>query len=847
MDLNELLSNLNNIDDISDLDNYKFEIINAVPMPIDIAKASQYNSSVFNLTECELSLKAKNVLSDKEKLKIMKIDFSSTTNTNILDNIHNKAGNSIQYKLVKEVVNDDRIDKNSIDRYVEVDTQSCNGTQMKILVPFERRAIKADVNTILYFKDTLKVDLFNISDPFFNDACINYIDQESNFDTTRQYRRDNYFQNTTIACSFTNSNQSSCVSKGLDAMGFIICECEFQDKLEISSKFIKRYFNDTITSNKDIIKCYNQFIKTNTYFSNIGFMCSFVIVGSIALYTITNALFLKSNFIKNNYTKIINNDLAKSILPEDHNYDNLNPPETGLGKLDKKDSESNISSSRNEKINNVFTNYDNYRNNRLANKEKKVGFANNLNHNQNKLKFNFNLDSVIEKDNDLNKSNLKNKNKLNLNINNNNNSPINSVKNIVNNIQDDEEFTPYSENNFNNNINSNDVSPEKKVFVRPKSIMSKDQIDKNKKGFEQMFIPKVPNSDILTLNDNKQNSTNNNNNNNIENCTTSNRLNAKIDIDSLFDDINPNNNYLNSSNKENEDIKKFNNFIDYNDGYKSKYKVTSGNELNTKNNLVNDIRLSQRTSSDDIVAKLNFNSKDYMKRDFAYMDTNERLELDNRKNFQYFCDVLKSNHILLNLFYFKSIINPIGLRIMYFGINCFFIFIFNAMFIEDHIITNRIYRYKYSSSLEYSLNLYLYPIISLVIAIALRLFYGLIIKIPNSFSAELNECLISKEIDIIKKSRKEYSKKLRIKTLLIFLLFIMTFAFSAYYLTIFCNIYITTSKILLICCILSIIADLFVLSLIFPILLTIYRAYAKSSNRAIIVKCYELIYFFRIV
>jgi hypothetical protein len=80
------------------------------------------------------------------------------------------------------------------------------------------------------------IDIFNSNDPAFRTRCVSFIDPESEYDTTLDWRTQNYFTNRTECAS------NSCTYDSVNLDGYINCNCGLikksnEKRLEVNSLF----------------------------------------------------------------------------------------------------------------------------------------------------------------------------------------------------------------------------------------------------------------------------------------------------------------------------------------------------------------------------------------------------------------------------------------------------------------------------------------------------------------------------------------------------------------------------------------------------------------------------------
>lgn len=830
LDLNLLLIKNNITLNNTNTTTNKFEIINSVPTPEDITRSSQYNTSLFNLSECEVLLKKENLINLNDKLKIMKIDNSVSINiSNTTSNQLPYTGyqSSVVYKIVKELNNS----------YIDIDTTICekNKIKMNIFLPFDKRQFSIDLNNLLDFREEGH-DLLNKNDDFFNDACQNYIDKYYNLDTTRKYRRDKYFQNKTISCNSTITNENQCYLKDIIRLGLINCECNFQSNISQVYVNIKSdYFSQDPGENIQIATCierlFNPFDILNPgIYTVIGIGLLNIIYFSI------NYLFLSKKFITKNIKNLFMNDFANQHhvnqqieLPLRSGIPNPTPDEEdkNKNKIEKPiEEELKVKFESPFKLkSNGETPFDSHKrfNKKMfesSNKgrRRKIEEMNEEDEDES-IKKGFDLDlkrlDVEGKEND----DINDKETVyNLDIPNASKkvSPVKlrKVKMIENANKHKEEFDKYLPFNISN------IDFSKKHLMENK-ILQEEEIKQNEKDFNNLIS-----NDNLILKENEIQS--------HINKTFSKKV---FDIDAIFDDDNETKNIdiLNNDSKDKDNKKFINNYI-----------MKEDNIINNK--IENIIDISDRPQSSlNLIQILKIKSNQLLFRDYSYMKGVEKITRDDRKSFQFFCDIMKSNHFVLNLFMFKSIINPLMMRIIYFSISFNLLFLGNCILFLDEYITIRLSLYSNISEIEFSLKYLLNKsMYSLGFSILGRNIICFIINIPNNISELLNLAYSEKDIDKLKEAKIKFDKKLKLRYIILISVYFIISLITIYYTTIFFNIYYTTRLLTIISFFFSLFIDVFIIGMIFPFLLTLVWIISKKCKGGMIF-LYDFFNMFRII
>ena len=144
----------------------------------------------------------------------------------------------------------------------------CNDSNIQIFYAIKNYN---SMDMISSFKD-LGIDIFNISDSFFNDICRPYSDSKN--DIVLEDRIKEIFQNYSLCdegCSYNEINTM---------YNTISCDCKVKTNLSIneSSINLKKFEDMDIDSNFGLIKCYNLVFSLDGKLYNIGFWIFFMLV-----------------------------------------------------------------------------------------------------------------------------------------------------------------------------------------------------------------------------------------------------------------------------------------------------------------------------------------------------------------------------------------------------------------------------------------------------------------------------------------------------------------------------------------------------------------------------------------
>ena len=230
--LNESVKTLADLNADLKGDNYTLQVYHSDDPPQD-----KDDVSSINLTQCENVLREYYKYPADEKFIIAKLDIYS---------------NDSLTPQVEYIIYDQRGKK--------IDMSLCDEVNGDIAYPTSN-----DINGIIKFDLGLYllqkgIDIFNISDPFFNDIC--YVHTLNETDLTLNERRQLY-QNYTLCedgCTYQGVNYTSKKIK---------CFCDNKDTLITSER--NRTGNTFNNDTQYIFKCYRDFFKWEYIKSNAGF------------------------------------------------------------------------------------------------------------------------------------------------------------------------------------------------------------------------------------------------------------------------------------------------------------------------------------------------------------------------------------------------------------------------------------------------------------------------------------------------------------------------------------------------------------------------------------------------
>ena len=152
----------------------------------------------------------------------------------------------------------------------KLDLSICSGTKLAIKTSiFDNSNINEEL--VKYFAD-LKINIFDIEDPFFTDICFSY--SKDNKDVPLDDRIELYYQNVSLC-------EEGCVYVGINLDTFEVeCSCELHDQSnknygDITKNFLDNPISNEVfgvitNSNIEVLKCISQAFNKNLVFKNYG-------------------------------------------------------------------------------------------------------------------------------------------------------------------------------------------------------------------------------------------------------------------------------------------------------------------------------------------------------------------------------------------------------------------------------------------------------------------------------------------------------------------------------------------------------------------------------------------------
>ena len=200
------------------------------------------NKTHIDFVECEYILKSHYNLSNESIITFFQMEISNKNERSLI--------NQVEYQVYDESKNN------------PLDLSLCNNSNIKIFYGIKNDS-NLDLSIINSFKDS-GVNVFNISDEFFNDICFPYT--EGGNDLMLEDRIKYIYQNFTLC-------EEGCTYEEIDISNMLIsCKCNIKENMTTIITEIQEEAAEQITSlNFEIVKCYNLVFSFNGKMKNIGF------------------------------------------------------------------------------------------------------------------------------------------------------------------------------------------------------------------------------------------------------------------------------------------------------------------------------------------------------------------------------------------------------------------------------------------------------------------------------------------------------------------------------------------------------------------------------------------------
>jgi Rieske Fe-S protein len=182
-------------------------------------------TKIFGNTEFNTQVTLSNKISLQESKNISNYHNISTIQEDCIDKLKSEYNIYSDILIVKS---QDKIYKNNSFIYVintnyynpitkqKLDNTKCNQIRYEVKIPIPFSTKEKEIITQL--KDQ-GIDVFNKSDLAFKTSCVSYIDPQTDYDTTLNYRINKFLSNT------TDCSNNGCSYNHYNTDGFINCDC----------------------------------------------------------------------------------------------------------------------------------------------------------------------------------------------------------------------------------------------------------------------------------------------------------------------------------------------------------------------------------------------------------------------------------------------------------------------------------------------------------------------------------------------------------------------------------------------------------------------------------------------
>jgi len=200
------------------------------------------NKTHIDSFQCESDLKNYYNLSNESIITFFQMEITNENEKSLI--------NQVEYQVYDEKKN-------------KLNLSKCNNTNIKIIYGINQNS-NLDMSVLNSFKDS-EVNVFNISDDFFNDICYPY--SENGNDLILEDRIKDIYQDFTLC-------EEGCYFDKIDINNMLIsCQCNIKENITTEIKEINdEKVVEKITSlNFEIIKCYNLAFSFKGKMKNYGF------------------------------------------------------------------------------------------------------------------------------------------------------------------------------------------------------------------------------------------------------------------------------------------------------------------------------------------------------------------------------------------------------------------------------------------------------------------------------------------------------------------------------------------------------------------------------------------------
>ena len=200
------------------------------------------STSHVNFTECEKVLRSHYRMPNTSIITFMQIELDNNNSQSLI--------NQIEYQAYSE-------------NKTKLDLSLCKDVNIQVVYSIKNNSKNnINIDSINTFKES-GVDIFNISDSFFNDICEPY--SESDNDLILEDRIKYIYQNYSLC-------EDGCTYDKIDLENMtIVCDCKVKDNITTVISPIKLEHAEGSSTNFDVIKCANLVFSFDGKNKNIGF------------------------------------------------------------------------------------------------------------------------------------------------------------------------------------------------------------------------------------------------------------------------------------------------------------------------------------------------------------------------------------------------------------------------------------------------------------------------------------------------------------------------------------------------------------------------------------------------
>jgi hypothetical protein len=291
--------NSQNLNDYNEVVTWNNKLINKIIKTIDPEK-----TKIFGNTDLNTQIMLSNPDAQKEAESISKYHnltiINSSDCVNKLKDFYNIMNDLLIIKTEAKHLktNNSTFEGISIDFYnlktrKVLNKTLCNNDMKEIKLPLQLTAVEASKYNKL--KES-GIDIFNSGSPAFRTNCFSYVDPDTEYDTTLNYRVHNYMMNR------TDCIKQGCTYKDIGSDGYIVCTCRNTDSS--GSNVTENSNNDDYKNN--LLGCSGEIQVLADGRINSGFLVACCIIG--LQITLTALLMFMRRNKKPSLDKLINQD-----------------------------------------------------------------------------------------------------------------------------------------------------------------------------------------------------------------------------------------------------------------------------------------------------------------------------------------------------------------------------------------------------------------------------------------------------------------------------------------------------------------------------------------------------------